>query len=99
MKGRLFRWSAGLFMLAAAPSAMAEDGYDLWLRYARADQARAGAIDELLASGALTDATGTGKDSLTLELERMASEQDVNAQLEALKSEVGTSAPKPEIEG
>lgn len=44
MKGRLFRWSAGLFMLAAAPSAMAEDGYDLWLRYARADQGRAGAI-------------------------------------------------------
>lgn len=44
MKGRLFRWSAGLFMLAAAPSAMAEDGYDLWLRYARADKGRAGAI-------------------------------------------------------
>jgi phage shock protein A len=61
-------------------------------------QARAGAIDELLASGALTDATGTGKDSLTIELERMASEQDVNAQLTALKAELGTSAPKPEIE-
>jgi phage shock protein A len=62
-------------------------------------QARAGAIDELLASGALTDATGTGKDSLTIELERMASEQDVNSQMDALKAELGTSAPKPEIEG
>jgi len=62
-------------------------------------QARAGAIDELLASGALTDATGTGKDSLTMELERMASEQDVNSQLDAMKAELGTSAPKPEIEG
>jgi phage shock protein A len=61
--------------------------------------ARAGAIDELLASGALTDATGTSKDNLTVELERMASEQDVNAQLDALKAEISTSAPKPEIEG
>jgi phage shock protein A len=61
--------------------------------------ARAGAIDELLASGALTDATGTSKDNLTVELERMASEQDVNSQLDALKAEIGTSAPKPEIEG
>jgi len=62
-------------------------------------QARAGAIDELLASGALTDATGTGKDSLTVELERMASEQDVNAQLDAMKAEIGSAPAKPEIEG
>jgi phage shock protein A len=61
--------------------------------------ARAGAIDELIASGALSDATGTSKDNLTVELERMASEQDVNAQLDALKAEISTSAPKPEIEG
>jgi phage shock protein A len=61
--------------------------------------ARAGAIDELLASGALTDATGTGKDNLTLELERMASEQDVESQLAAMKSEIAAPAPKPEIEG
>jgi phage shock protein A len=61
--------------------------------------ARAGAIDELIASGALQDATGTGKDNLTLELERMASEQEVNSQLDALKAEIGASAPKPEIEG
>jgi phage shock protein A len=61
--------------------------------------ARAGAIDELIASGALQDATGTGKDNLTLELERMASEQEVNSQMDALKAEIGGSAPKPEIEG
>ena len=35
-------------------------------------QARAGAIDELLASGALDDATGTAKDDITAELERMS---------------------------
>jgi len=41
-------------------------------------QARAGAMDELMASGALDDASGTNKDSLTIELERMASESDVS---------------------
>ena len=40
-------------------------------------QARAGAIDELMASGALEDATGTSKDSISAELERMASTSEV----------------------
>ncbi len=61
-------------------------------------QARAGAIDELLASGALSDATGTGKDNLTIELERMASDQEVDAQLNAMKAEIAAPAPTPEIE-
>ena len=59
-------------------------------------QARAGALDELMASGALEDATGTGKDSITVELERMASETDVNDQMEALKRELGTSTAAPQ---
>lgn len=62
-------------------------------------QARAGAIDELVASGALTDVSGMGKDNITVELERMASENDVNQQLEAMKRELGPSQPKPQIEG
>ncbi len=62
-------------------------------------QARAGAIDELLASGALDDATGTSKDSLTVELERMASASEVDQQLAALKAELDAPAAKPEIEG
>ena len=57
-------------------------------------QARAGALDELMASGALEDTSGSGKDSITVELERMASETDVNDQLEALKRELAP-APKP----
>lgn len=61
-------------------------------------QARAGAIDELVASGALTDVSGMGKDNITVELERMASENDVNAQLEAMKRELSPGAAKPEIE-
>lgn len=52
-------------------------------------QARASAIDELVASGALEDTTGLGKDRITAELEQMASEQDVNAQLAAMKRELG----------
>jgi phage shock protein A len=62
-------------------------------------QARAGAIDELVASGALSDVSGMGKDNITVELERMASENDVNAQLEAMKRELAPGAATPEIEG
>ena len=61
-------------------------------------QARASAIDELVASGALEDTTGLGKDKITAELEAMASEQDVNAQLEAMKRELGAGG-KPEAIG
>ena len=46
-------------------------------------QARAGAIDELLASGALDDPTGTAKDDITLELEQLASTSDVENELRA----------------
>ena len=60
-------------------------------------QARASAVDELLASGALDDPTGTSKDSITLELERMASGADVDAQLAALKGEIGGTAAAPAI--
>lgn len=51
--------------------------------------ARASALDELVASGALEDPMSSGKDNITLELEKMASEADVNAQLEAMKKELG----------
>lgn len=56
--------------------------------------ARAGAIDELLASGALDDATGTSKDELTRQLEDMASTSEVDDQLAALKAEIGGVAPQ-----
>ena len=60
-------------------------------------QARAGAIDELVASGALTDVTSMGKDDITVELERMASESDVNSQLAAMKRELEAGGDKPQI--
>jgi len=60
-------------------------------------QARAGAIDELVASGALSDVTSMGKDDITVELERMASESDVNSQLAAMKRELEAGGDKPQI--
>ncbi len=61
-------------------------------------QARAGAIDELVASGALDDVSGTSKDNLTLELERMASASQVDDELAALRAELGSAPEKPAIE-
>lgn len=64
-------------------------------------QARAGAIDELLASGALDDPTGTVKDDITRELDALASSSSVESELAAMKAELGL-APAPEtpaIEG
>ena len=52
-------------------------------------QARAGAIDELLASGALEDATGTYKDDITRELDSLASSSQVENELAALKASLG----------
>ena len=61
-------------------------------------QARAGAIDELMASGALEDPMGMGKDSITAELEQMASQAEVESTLAAMKNELGTPEKKPELE-
>jgi phage shock protein A len=61
-------------------------------------QARAGAIDELMASGALEDATGTGKDSITVELERMASTGEVEDTLAAMKAELSGGTPPAAVE-
>ncbi|CAB4864133.1 unannotated protein [freshwater metagenome] len=62
-------------------------------------QARASAIDELVSSGALEDVSGLGKDSITAELEAMASEQDVNAQLAKMKLELGSGGSPEAIKG
>ncbi len=61
-------------------------------------QARAGAIDELLASGALDDVTGPPRDDIQAELDQMSS-GDVDLELEKLKGEIaGGEAPR-QIEG
>lgn len=65
-------------------------------------QARAGAVDELLASGALEDASGSYKDDITRELDEMASSSNVENELAAMKNQLGIapatpSAPQPAI--
>jgi phage shock protein A len=62
-------------------------------------QARAGAIDELLASGALDDPTGTAKDDITAELDRIGASNDVELELQRMKGELGAGAAPRQIEG
>jgi phage shock protein A len=54
-------------------------------------QARSGALDELLASGALTDLTSTN-DDIQAQLDKAQGTSDIDAQLAALKSQVGSGA-------
>jgi len=83
-----------------AVSGIGEEMGDVGLAIQRAEdktaqmQARAGAIDELIASGALEDVTATPGDDITRELDAMSSTSDVEAELARLK---GSSAP-PAIE-
>ncbi len=52
----------------------------------QAMQARAGAIDELIASGALDDASSINRgDDISRELEAMSTQSDVESELAALK--------------
>lgn len=62
-------------------------------------QARAGAIDELLASGALDDASSLNRgDDIARELDALSSSADVEAELAALKGLSAPSSPQA-IEG
>jgi len=64
----------------------------------REDLARAGAIDELLASGALEDHVGGGTDSIQAELDKIGAGAGVEDELARMKGEIAASAPK-QIEG
>ncbi|HZR49120.1 MAG TPA: PspA/IM30 family protein [Streptosporangiaceae bacterium] len=60
-------------------------------------QARAGALDELLASGVLED-VGGGDDDIQQELDQVGSQADVDKELTALKAELGPgTTPPPEL--
>jgi len=91
--------------IGEAFSGISEEMGDVGLAVQRAEdktqmmQARAGAIDELLASGALDDPTGTAKDDIALELDRMASSNDVELELQKMKGELGAGQPNKAIEG
>jgi phage shock protein A len=60
-------------------------------------QARAGAIDELLASGSLTDLT-TGHDDIQARLDKVASQGQIDVELARLKSELAAQEPAASLE-
>ena len=89
--------------ITEAVSGISEEMGDIGLAIQRAEdktaqmQARAGAIDELLASGALDDATAVNRgDDIARELDALSSQADVDAQLAVLKA--GGSGALPALE-
>ncbi len=91
--------------IGEAFSGISEEMGDVGLAIQRAEdktqsmQARAGAIDELLASGALEDASGTTKDDIQAELDRMSSTNDVELELAKMKGELAGAPSTQAIEG
>src|SRR6201982_3976685 len=82
-------------------SGLSEEMGDVGMAIQRAEdktaqmQARAGAIDELIASGALDDAGGGPRHELGSELDRMGAGGSIDLELERLKGELaGGEAPK-----
>src|SRR6201981_1493093 len=85
-------------------SGISEEMGDVGMAIQRAEdktaqmQARAGAIDELMASGALDDAVGGRRDDIQAELDKLGAGTSIDADLARLKGEIAANAPK-EIEG
>jgi len=92
--------------IGEAFSGISEEMSDVGLAVQRAEdktasmQARAGAIDELIASGALEDVSGTTpQDDIALELDRMSSGSEVEGELAAMKAQLSGSGTPKEISG
>jgi phage shock protein A len=60
-------------------------------------QARAGAVEELIESGTLEDFTAGDQSQLDRELAQISTGQQVDAELERLKAEVGAGSPQKEL--
>ena len=84
-------------------SGISEEMGDVGMAIQRAEdktaqmQARAGAIDELMASGALDDLGGR-RDDIQSELDQISAGSDVENELRRLRGEIAASAPK-QLEG
>lgn len=89
--------------IGEALSGISEEMGDIGLAVQRAEdktatmQARAGAIDELLASGALDDLS-TSRDALDAELGRAVATSEIEAELAKLKAELPAPDPPKAIE-
>ena len=82
-------------------SGISEEMGDVGMAVQRAEdktaqmQARAGAVDELISSGALDDASSLNQgDDIARELESMSSNSDVESELAALKAGTGSKPPE-----
>jgi phage shock protein A len=81
-------------------SGISEEMGDIGLAIQRAEdktaqmQARAGAIDELLASGALEDHVSGPQDNIQAELDKIGAGSDIEAELAQMKGELSANAPR-----
>ena len=84
-----------------AVSGISEEMGDIGMAMQRAQdkvatmQARAGAVDELIDSGALQDLSAPGTDSIDRELAQISAKSSVDAEMAALKNELGTGEETP----
>jgi phage shock protein A len=92
--------------IGEAVSGISEEMGDIGMAMQRAQdkteqmQARAGALDELLASGALQDATlPAGRDDVQSQLDALTAGHDVDDQLAQMKAQLPASATPPAVEG
>jgi phage shock protein A len=85
--------------IGEAATGISEEMADVGLAIQRAQdkteqmQARAGAIDELVSAGALTDFTSTGND-IDSQLAQLTAGSDVDMQLAAMKAQLGHTEQK-----
>jgi phage shock protein A len=87
--------------IGEAVSGISEEMGDVGLAIQRAEdktatmQARAGAVDELLASGALDDVTAEPGSDIQAQLDALSAGSSVDAELAKMKAELGSGAPPP----
>ncbi|MDN5806679.1 MAG: PspA/IM30 family protein [Brevibacterium sp.] len=86
--------------IGEAFSGISEELGDVGMAVQRAEdktaslQARAGAVDELIASGALEDVTGSSKDDISSQLDALSSENDVEMELNRMRESLPASSNK-----
>jgi phage shock protein A len=87
--------------IGEAVSGISEEMGDVGMAIQRAEdktatmQARAGAVDELLASGALDDVTAEPGGDIQAQLDALSAGSSVDAELAKMKAELGSGAPPP----
>ncbi len=90
--------------IGEAASGVGEEMADVGLAIQRAKdktesmQARASAVDELVAAGTLEDFTSTGETELDRELAKLSASTEVDADLTRLKAELGKGPDQPQLE-